>query len=38
MPKKSRRKTYRKKSTAKRKAKKRGGSVYKVKGGYRVSR
>jgi len=31
------RKTYKKKSTAKRAAK-RGGSVYKVKGGYRVSR
>jgi hypothetical protein len=34
--KKSRRKTYRKKTSAKRKAK--GGSVYKVKGGWRVSR
>ncbi|MDD5367380.1 MAG: hypothetical protein PHR30_18760 [Gallionellaceae bacterium] len=29
-------KTYKKKSTAK-KAKKRGGSVYKVKGGWRIS-
>ena len=30
------RKTYKKKSTA-RKAKRKGGSVYKVKGGWRVS-
>lgn len=32
------RKTYRKKSTARRAAKRRGGSVYKVKKGYRVAR
>jgi len=32
------RKTYKKKSTAKRARQKRGGSVYKVKGGYRISR
>jgi hypothetical protein len=32
------RKTYKKKSTAKRAAKRRGGSVYKTKKGYRVSR
>lgn len=32
------RKTYRKKSTAKKAAKRRGGSVYKVKKGYRVAR
>jgi hypothetical protein len=31
------RKTYKKKTSARRAAK-RGGSVYKVKGGYRVSR
>ena len=34
---KSRKKTYRKKSTAKR-AKKKGQSLYKVKGGWRISR
>lgn len=32
------RKTYKKKSTAKAAAKRRGGSVYKVKKGYRVAR
>jgi hypothetical protein len=32
------RKTYRKKSTARKAAKRRGGSVYKVKKGYRVAR
>lgn len=32
------RKTYKKKSTALRKARKRGGSAYKVKKGWRVSR
>jgi hypothetical protein len=32
------RKTYRKKSTARAAQKKRGGSIYKVKGGYRISR
>jgi hypothetical protein len=31
------RKTYKKKSSAKRAARKRGGSAYKVKGGWRVS-
>ena len=35
---KSKRKTYRKKTSAKRAARARGGSVYKVKGGYRISR
>ena len=34
---KSRRKTFKKKSTAK-KARKKGQSVYKVKGGYRLSK
>jgi len=33
----AKRKTYRKKSSAK-KARKRGQSVYKVKGGYRISK
>lgn len=33
----AKRKTYRKKSSAK-KAKRKGQSVYKVKGGYRISR
>ncbi len=32
------RKTFKKKSTAKRAAKRRGGSVYKVKKGYRIAR
>ncbi len=32
------RKTYKKKSTAKRAARRRNGSVYKVKKGYRVSK
>lgn len=32
------RKTYRKKSTAKKAARRRGGSVYKVRKGYRVAR
>lgn len=34
----AKRKTYKKKSTARAAARKRGGSCYKVKGGYRVSK
>jgi hypothetical protein len=34
----SHRKTYRKKTTAKAAQKRRGGSIYKVKKGYRISR
>jgi len=34
----AKRKTYRKKSTARTAQKRRGGSIYKVKGGYRISR
>lgn len=36
MPKKSGRKTYRKKSSAQN-ARRKGGKIYKVKGGYRIS-
>ena len=34
----AKRKTYKKKATARKAAKQRGGSVYKVKGGYRVAK